>query len=79
MDMDRFRAEIAGCVRAELARQGKPQRELAIVLEIDEGSASLRLRGYRSFRAEELVRVAEWLGVPVVQLVPAEVATGRAS
>jgi transcriptional regulator with XRE-family HTH domain len=70
MDTDTFRTVIAGHVRAEMARQCKTQRDLAEVLGIDEGSTSLRFRGARSFRAEELVQVADWLGVPIGQLVP---------
>lgn len=50
-----------------MARQFKTQRDLAALLSVDQGSASLRLQGERSFRAEELVAVAEWLDVPVAQ------------
>jgi len=65
------RGQIAAEVRAEMARQMKGQRELAELLGVDQGSTSLRLQGERSFRAEELVRVAEWLGIPIGRLTPA--------
>lgn len=64
------RGQIAAEVRAEMARQRRASRDLAALLGIDQGSASLRLQGERSFRAEELARVAEWLGVPVSQFIP---------
>lgn len=56
---------IAQEVRAEMARQDKTQDEMSAVLDIDQAAISLRLRGRRSFRAEELVKIAAWLGVPV--------------
>ncbi len=65
------REHIAAEVRAELARQQKVQRDLAAVLQVDAGSANLRLSGKRSFRAEELVTIADWLGVPVIQFLGA--------
>jgi transcriptional regulator with XRE-family HTH domain len=63
------RNRIAGEVRAAMARSQKTQRDLAEVLGIDQPSVSLRLRGERSFRAEELAVVAEWLGVPAADLL----------
>lgn len=64
------RATIAAEVREEMARQGRSQRQLATLLEVDQGSTSLRLQGARSFRAEELVKIAGWLGVPVTRFIP---------
>jgi transcriptional regulator with XRE-family HTH domain len=66
------RATIAAEVRAELARQNKTQRELAAALGLDHSSTWLRLRGERSFRAEELAATAEWLGVPIANFMPTE-------
>jgi len=31
---------------------------------------SARMRGKQSFRAEELLEIADWLGVPASQLLP---------
>lgn len=63
------RAEIAANVRAELGRAQKQQGELAELLGVDGGSASLRLQGKRSFRAEELAAIADWLGIPVTRFM----------
>lgn len=70
MQPDDARAAIAAEMRAEMARQGKTQRELGAVLKLDQPSISLRLRGERSFKAEEIAVAAAWLGVPVAQFVP---------
>jgi transcriptional regulator with XRE-family HTH domain len=74
MQPDVVRSHLASEVRAEMARQSKTQRDLAAVIDVDQGSAGLRLRGERAFRAEELVLVAQWLGVPVARFIPDEVA-----
>ncbi len=64
------RKAIADEVLAELARQQKTMRDLAEFMGADKGAVSRRLRGHRSFRAEELSAIADWLGVPVAQFVP---------
>lgn len=74
MQVDDVRAEIAANVRAELGRAQKQQGDLAALLGVDGGSASLRLQGKRSFRAEELAKIADWLDIPVTRLMPDEVA-----
>lgn len=66
------RASIAAEVRAELARQHKTQREVAAVLGLDQSSTWQRLRGSRSFRAEELAAIAAWLEVPAAQFMPVQ-------
>lgn len=63
------RKAIAGEVRAELARQSKNHRDLGVILGLPQSSVSLRLSGERPFRAEELVLVAQGLGVPVEHLL----------
>lgn len=62
-----IRQRIAAEVRAEIARQGVTHRQLGNVLGLDQSSTSLRIQGRRPFRAEELVAVAGFLGVPVTQ------------
>ena len=64
------RAMIAAEVRAELARQNKTQRDVAERLAITQPSVQLRLSGRRSWRAEELTVIADWLGVPAAQFLP---------
>lgn len=68
------RHEIAAAVRAEMARAAKYQTDLAEVLDVPQQAVSMRLRGHRSFRAEELTAIAEWLGVPLDRLTGSEVA-----
>lgn len=63
------REQIAAEVRAELARQNKPQSFVAEALDLDAGSVSLRLAGKRAFRADELATIAKALGVPATQFM----------
>ncbi|SBT64257.1 BetR domain-containing protein [Micromonospora sediminicola] len=62
-------------VRAELARQRRPQRDIAELLGISVNQVSERIRGDVEWRVSELVLVAELLGVPVAQFLPAAAAT----
>lgn len=71
---DYERERIAAEVRAELARQSKTLREFAELLGMSHQAVHARVSGRQSFRAEELVRFAVALGVPVTQFLPAEVA-----
>jgi hypothetical protein len=66
--MSNTRDRIAAEVRAELARQQKAQKDLIEFMGLPQPSVSLRLNGTRSFRAEELVDIADWLGVTVDHL-----------
>lgn len=63
------REEIAANVRAELARQQREQKDLAIVIGKSNASTSDRLAGRIHFRVDELQRTAGWLGVPLEQLL----------
>ena len=74
MQPDDIREAIADAVRAEMARGRRTQRELAAVLGLDQASVSLRLRGERSFKAEELAATAGFLQVSVESLLSAEAA-----
>lgn len=65
------RERIAAEVRAELARQGKTQRQAAELVGMTQQALQLRLAGTRSFRAEEIALLAEKLGVPVDQFLNA--------
>jgi transcriptional regulator with XRE-family HTH domain len=65
MPSDTDRERIAAEVRAELARQGKTQRQAAELLGMTQQALQMRLAGSRSFRAEEIALLAEKLGVPV--------------
>jgi transcriptional regulator with XRE-family HTH domain len=70
MSNELTRRAIAAEVRAELARQHKTMSDLAEYMSADKGAVSRRVNGLRSFRAEELSAIADWLGVPVAQFVP---------
>jgi transcriptional regulator with XRE-family HTH domain len=61
---------VGGNVRAELARAGQTQAWLAGVLGLSQQQASERLRGKVAFRVDELIKVADALGVPVAALMP---------
>lgn len=65
-----IRQKIAAEVRAELARKRLTQREVAEILDLAQPAVQLRLVGTRPFRAEELVQLAEHLGVPVATFLP---------
>lgn len=56
-------------IRAEMARQGVTQREIAEVLGISQSQVSLRLLGQIAFNVPELERIAARLHVPVTQLL----------
>lgn len=60
--------DIAGTVRAELARQKKSQQSLQARLSISRGSLYRRLQGDAPFNQNELVIVAEFLGMTVSDL-----------
>lgn len=62
--------EIAAQVRAEISRQMKPQRELVELLGISQAQVSERVRGDVEWRISELVKVADYLGLPVTAFVP---------
>lgn len=65
------RNAIASEVRAELARLHKTQREIGEILNLPQASIAFRLNGTTPFRAEELVILAEALGVPADRFLPA--------
>lgn len=71
------RQHIAAEIRAEVARQRKRQNEMAAILGLTQQGLSLKLNGYRPFTAEELARLAAFLGVSTDQFMPqpAEVAS----
>lgn len=56
-------------VRAEMARHGKNQTDIAELLDTSRESVRRRLRGHVSFRIDELQKIAVYLGVPVADLI----------
>jgi len=63
------REHIAAEVRAELARQGKGRAFLVELLDLDPSTVSGRLSGKSAFRGEELLAIAEALGVSASQFL----------
>jgi transcriptional regulator with XRE-family HTH domain len=57
------RVAIAAKVRGAVAEHGKTQREIGEMLGLSQPVVQLRLKGERAFRAEELVLIADGLGV----------------
>lgn len=58
----------AANIRAELARLGKTQGELAPLLYMTHQAVSKRMKRHEPFTDDELVRIAKFLGVPVARL-----------
>lgn len=66
--VDPIRASIGANVRAELARRGIAQVEIAQVIGISQRQVSERILGRVGFEVKELLLIAKELGVPVEQL-----------
>jgi hypothetical protein len=49
----------------------RTQKQLAAILNVDQGSVSNRLRGKTEWSAWEVAVTAEWLGVAAADLMPA--------
>lgn len=64
-------------IKAEMARRGVLQRDVAIALGIDQAGVSNRLTGKSKLSADELVAIAQLLDVSVSVLVgePAQAAS----
>lgn len=63
--------DVAGVVRAELARQRKQQKSLRELLGISRTSMHRRMTGEAQFDAQELVIIANYLGLSIADLFPA--------
>lgn len=68
--MTEHRSAIAGEVRAAVARAGVSARSLAIEVEMSPASLSRKLRGDVSFSVEELIAIANHLGISITALIP---------
>lgn len=66
---DTFSTSIVNAVRAELGRQGRKLNELTTPLGLSWPTVSGRLNGHTPFTADELDRVAEFLGITVYDLI----------
>lgn len=71
MRTDRLPHEsIADEVRAELARRKIDQTAVATALGVSQAGASRRLSGVTPFTINELVIIADLLGLPIARLLP---------
>ena len=61
---------VAANIRAELARQRRPQSELVTLLGLSPSAVSRRLSGQQSFELDEVEAIAGLFGVPVADLLP---------
>lgn len=66
---------VAANVRAEMARNGTTQADLAEALNLPQSSVSARVRGRVPFRLDEIELASAFFGVPLSELVPVEDAT----
>ncbi len=63
--------EIADAVKAAMKRSGFTYRKLSDVTGIPLVTLNRRLNGHRSFQAEELVTIADALGICASEFLPA--------
>jgi transcriptional regulator with XRE-family HTH domain len=63
-------AQTGSNVRAEMARRGVSQTKIATHLNLSQAAVSARLRGVTPFDINELVKVSEFLDVPLEALLP---------
>lgn len=59
----------AANIRAEMARKGLTQRDLAALLGLSQPTVSARMRGRTEFTVSELRAIASWLNVPASYLL----------
>lgn len=62
-------SHVAANIRAEIARRGKNQVDVAEALGITRQAVSNRLLGRVEFRVSEVQAIADYLGVPASVLV----------
>lgn len=59
----------ASNLRAELARQNKKKSEMALLLGISPAAVTRRVSGETALDVNEVVALAEWLDIPVTDLI----------
>lgn len=63
------RDPVAARIVEEMVRQEKRQRHAATVLGMSRSGAGRKLRGDRKLTPEDVLALADWLGVPVTQFL----------
>jgi len=67
--MEHRRERVAAEIRAELARQNKSKTDLAAHIGLSTWTLRRRLEGVRPFYLEELQSIAQFLGLPLSELL----------
>lgn len=62
-------SHVTANIRAEVARKGKNQGDLAKLLGITRQGISQRMLGRVDFRVSEVQKIADYLGVPMAALL----------
>ena len=65
-------------IRAELARQRRSYRDLALVLEVAPSTISERMAGRYPWTLDEFEKTSKWLGVSLWELMNPPVRAGAA-
>lgn len=60
-----FTESVAANVRAEVARKGKTQTELAFGIGMSKQSVSAKMNADSAFTLNDLERIANWLGIDI--------------
>lgn len=68
-------SHVAANVRAEMARRGTTQLQIAALLDTSRESVRRRLHGTVTFRIDELQKIAQYLDIPLLDLVDDEKAS----
>ena len=63
---------VARRVRGQLAEHEKTQHDAAAALGLSQSAVNRRLKGHLAFTIVELGILAEWMGVPITDLLPRE-------
>lgn len=68
-------SHVAANVRAEMARRGTTQLQIAALLDTSRESVRRRLHGTVTFRIDELQKIAQYLDIPLLELIDDEKAS----
>lgn len=60
---------VAAQVRAEMARRGLKQKDLAEVLGMTQQAVSPKHSGHRPYSQADLWTISDWLGIPFAELL----------
>jgi transcriptional regulator with XRE-family HTH domain len=60
-------------IKAEMARAGVKQAQLAAALNLPQAAISRRLHDLTPWRVNEVQAIAAFLGVPIAVLLPSEI------